>query len=101
MAFIDDGQPLSLRPFPVAGKEPKNLADFIARVNAQAGGFRALTETKLHEEIRAGGDSNGAAVEQDDVEMADAADDDDAAAKDVSAARMEVLRNIEYVCPAP
>lgn len=93
----DDGPPLSLRPFPVADKQPKGLADFIARVNAQPGGFRAVTETKLQQQVAAGQVSDGA---PDDVAVEDVPDDgDDAAADDPAAARLEVLRNIECVRP--
>lgn len=97
MASNDDAPPLSLRPFPVAGKEPRTLADFICRVNQQPGGFRGLTETKLRDEIRAGEDSDNATPPPEDVDMVDAADDDDAASKDPAAARMEVLKNVECV----
>ena len=92
-----DGPPLSLRPFPVADKEPKNLADFIARVNALPGGFRSVTEDKLQDEIQS---QNGRATgtQPDDVDMSDAEDgqdDEAAAARDPNMARMEVLKNIE------
>lgn len=94
-----NGPPLSMRPFPVADKSPKSLADFIARVNALPGGFRAVTETSLEEEIRARDETNDDADAQ-DVEMSDGEEDDedneDQAAKDPFAARMEVLKNIEY-----
>ncbi len=94
-----DGPPLSLRPFPVADKQPKNLADFIARVNALPGGFRSVTEANLEDEIRSRGQGDDDAAPE-DVDMSDADDgpeDDDgaAAAKDPNMARMEVLKNIE------
>ncbi|KAJ6786279.1 hypothetical protein PWT90_00819 [Aphanocladium album] len=92
-----DGPPLSMRPFPVADKSPKNLADFIARVNALPGGFRAVTETSLEDEIRVRNETNGEDGSQ-DVDMSDGEDDDDeedASAKDPFAARMEVLKNID------
>ncbi|KJZ72564.1 hypothetical protein HIM_08088 [Hirsutella minnesotensis 3608] len=91
----NDGQPLSLRPFPVADKDPKNLAEFIARVNAQPGGFRDVTEAKLQDEIKASGHVDAAIIDHDDVDMADAGDDDDAPAKDPAVARMEVLKNVD------
>ncbi|OAA55489.1 Mediator complex, subunit Med17 [Cordyceps fumosorosea ARSEF 2679] len=91
-----DGPPLSMRPFPVADKSPKNLSELIARVNALPGGFRAVTETNLEEEI--GEAANGEDGTQ-DVDMSDDADDDedeeDAEAKDPQALRAEVLRNID------
>lgn len=90
-----DGPPLSLRPFPVADRQPRNLAEFIARVNARPGGFRSLTEDKLREQIKAEENPDHDA-EQDDVDMSDIADDDDApASKDPNIARMEVLKNVE------
>lgn len=93
-----DGPPLSLRPFPVADQKPKNLADFIARVNAQPGGFRSVTEDKLRDEIKASDSQNGFA-QADDVDMSDTDEDDDndgPATKDPNQARMEVLRHVEY-----
>ncbi|KAM3436975.1 hypothetical protein MY4824_004076 [Beauveria thailandica] len=109
-----DGPPLSMRPFPVADKSPKSLADFIARVNALPGGFRSVTETSLEEELDARRDGTTTtaaaaaageedAAQDDDVDMSDDAnadddeedDDEDTAAKDPMTARMEVLRNID------
>lgn len=95
-----DGPPLSMRPFPVADKSPKNLADFIARVNALPGGFRSVTETSLAEDIHAHNDTNGEDVDMssdadDNDQDDDDEDDDDASAKDPLVARMEVLKHIE------
>ncbi|KAG6316698.1 hypothetical protein E4U22_006890, partial [Claviceps purpurea] len=89
-----ESPPLSLRPFPVADRAPKNLAEFISRVNAQAGGFRDLTEEKLRDEIRSR-DGLGLAPDSDpeDVDMSDAGNEEDQA-KDPSLARNEVLKNI-------
>lgn len=89
-----EGPPLSLRPFPVADKNPKNLSDFISRVNALPGGFRAVTESKLEEEIRARRDANPE-DNGEDVDMSEGDDAEDADAKDPNLARMEVLKNIE------
>lgn len=89
-----EGPPLSLRPFPVADKAPKNLADFIARVNTQPGGFRDVTEAKLRDEIKSREILGAGDSDTEDVDMSDAVNDDDQA-KDPSLARMEVLRNIE------
>lgn len=92
-----DGPPLSMRPFPVADKSPKNLGDFIARVNALPGGFRAVTEASLVEDIRTRNEANCEAASQ-DIDMSEAEDeeeDEDSGAKDPLAARMEVLKNIE------
>lgn len=90
-----DGPPLSLRPFPVADKAPKNLAEFIARVNTQPGGFRDVSESKLQDEIKSRENVNGGDSDQDDVDMSDGGGVDDEPVKDVAAARMEVLKNIE------
>lgn len=106
-----DGPPLSMRPFPVADKSPKSLADFISRVNALPGGFRSVTETSLEEELDARRDGTTTttgdgkeedAAQGDDVDMSDDAnaedeedDEEDTAAKDPMTARMEVLKNIE------
>lgn len=92
----EGGPPLSLRPFPVADQKPKNLAEFIARVNAQPGGFRSITEDKLREELRNSEDPEAAADQ--DEEMSEAAGEADVAEKDPNVARMEVLKNIEYAC---
>lgn len=95
----DDGQPLSVRPPPVADRKPRNIADFIARVNAQPGGFRTISEAKLREEIAqenvAGGD-----LQHKDVDMAEADeddnDDDHDATRDPQEVRMEMFKNLEY-----
>jgi mediator of RNA polymerase II transcription subunit 17 len=92
---------LSLRPFPVADKAPKNLAEFIARVNAQPGGFRAVTETKLRDAIKAREVTNSGDVDQEDVDMSDGGNDDEPA-KDPLAVRLDVLKEIEcafYIPP--
>ncbi|KAM5346788.1 hypothetical protein ACJ41O_009793 [Fusarium nematophilum] len=101
MAPGDDGQPLSLRPHPVADRKPKNIAEFIARVNAEPGGFRSLSEAKLRDEIAARQATNGDALDR-DVDMADSGqdeeedqEDDQDEARDAQEARMEVLKNID------
>lgn len=92
----EGGPPLSLRPFPVADQKPKNLAEFIARVNAQPGGFRSITEEKLREELRNSEDPD--AADDQDEELSEAAGEADVAERDPGVARMEVLKNIEYGC---
>lgn len=88
-----DGPPLSLRPFPVADQKPKNLAEFIARVNAQPGGFRSVTEDKLREDLKNSEDADGAVDHDED--MSEAGAENEVAEKDPNVARMEVLKNIE------
>ncbi|KAJ6446829.1 mediator of RNA polymerase II transcription subunit 17 [Purpureocillium lavendulum] len=90
----NSGPPLSLRPFPVADRQPSNLAEFIVRVNAGPGGFRSLTEDKLREQIKVEENPEDEA-EQEDVDMSDVAGDDEAATKDPNLARMEVLKNVD------
>ncbi|KAG6006443.1 hypothetical protein E4U21_007061 [Claviceps maximensis] len=90
-----DGPPLSLRPFPVADTAPKNLADFISRVNTQPGGFRALTEDKLRDDIRSRETPAAPDSDPEDADMSDAGTEEDQVSKDPSLARNEVLKNIE------
>lgn len=95
----------SLRPLPVGGHRPKNIGDFIARIQAERG-FRNVSEASLREEITAKqARAAGADGDNDDVDMASGtgADDsdgnrDDDDAKDVYAVRNEILQNIECVC---
>ena len=80
---------LSLQPGPPPNRGPQSIAEFIRRVNAEPGGFRALNQDELRKQIekkRAGGD----------VEMADAEEADDGATKtnELLAAREELLLNI-------
>ncbi|KAI0173602.1 subunit 17 of mediator complex-domain-containing protein [Hypoxylon sp. FL1284] len=86
--------PFSLRPWPIGDKKPKNLGEFITRVNAERSGFRNVTEDKLREEIAA---QEGGRVDVDrsseDEEEEDEVDTDKA--KTVIEARDEVLRNLE------
>ncbi|RCI12121.1 hypothetical protein L249_0714 [Ophiocordyceps polyrhachis-furcata BCC 54312] len=88
---------LSLKPVPIADKEPKNLADLISRVNAQPGGFRQLTEAQLRDAIVENDSSNNEDVSVEDVVMVDAANDDDAdtTVEDAALARLEVLKNVD------
>ncbi|KAF4595165.1 RNA polymerase II mediator complex component SRB4 [Ophiocordyceps camponoti-floridani] len=83
---------LSLRPVPIDDKEPKNLAEFISRVNAQPGGFRHVTESALREAMETNGD-----VSVEDVVMVDAVEEEDAAvpSKDAASARLEVLKGVD------
>jgi mediator of RNA polymerase II transcription subunit 17 len=92
-----DGPPLSLRPFPVGDQKPKNLAEFIARVNAQPGGFRSVTEDKLREELKNSEYADAAA--EHDEDMSEAGGENEVAEKDPNVARMEVVKNIEYGYP--
>ncbi|KAF9781058.1 hypothetical protein IL306_014254 [Fusarium sp. DS 682] len=99
MAYSDDSQPLSLRPAPVADRKPQNIAEFITRANAQPGGFRAISEAKLREELALEDAENSDALDK-DVDMADADEDDDDdddqdAPRDLQEVRMEMLKNLD------
>lgn len=100
MAHGDD-QPLSIRPSPVADRKPQNIAEFIARANAQPGGFRAINEAKLREELAQEEAEYGDALDR-DVDMTDVDqddDDDEDAPRDLQEVRMEMLKNLEYGSP--
>ncbi|KAI0803796.1 subunit 17 of mediator complex-domain-containing protein [Xylaria sp. FL0064] len=92
--------PFSLRPWPTGDKKPQNLAEFIARVNAQPGGFRELNEAELRREIEAKqqgtleDDDVDGSVEEDEEEEQEEAEE--AKGKTAIVAREEFLRNIEF-----
>ncbi|KAI2611802.1 subunit 17 of mediator complex-domain-containing protein [Hypoxylon sp. NC1633] len=88
--------PFSLRPWPIGDKKPKNLGEFIARVNAERGGFRNVTEAKLREEVKAQEDGRAEVDGSSDSEVPEDLEEADAdKSKNVIAAREEFLRNIE------
>ncbi|CAJ2504477.1 Uu.00g118710.m01.CDS01 [Anthostomella pinea] len=94
MASIS-ASPFSLRPWPTGDKKPKNLSEFISRVNAERNGFRNVTEAKLREEIAAQEEGRM------DVDAAEGSTDDEEdpetdKSKGVIAARDEFLRNLEF-----
>ncbi|KAI0204157.1 subunit 17 of mediator complex-domain-containing protein [Astrocystis sublimbata] len=72
---VNSQSPFSLRPWPIGDKKPKNLTEFITRVNAEPGGFRTLNEADLRREIQERQEKleNG----DDDSMDIDAIDDDD------------------------
>ncbi|RGP70166.1 calcium channel yvc1 [Fusarium longipes] len=97
MAPGDDSQPLSLRPPPVADRKPQNIAEFITRVNTQPGGFRALSEAKIREEIAEENATNGDS-QQKDVDMVEGDEDEDEdqdATRDPQEVRMEMFKNLD------
>ncbi|KAK5635743.1 hypothetical protein RRF57_011455 [Xylaria bambusicola] len=89
--------PFSLRPWPTGDKKPQNLAEFIARVNAQPGGFRNLNEAELRQEIQAKeqGTLEDGGIEGSDEEEDDEEEAEEAKGKTALVAREEFLRNIE------
>jgi len=90
--------PFSLRPTPAGDRKPKNLAEFIGRVNSSDGGFRNLREDDLRKQIEA--QKNGI-VDSTNADTTDGSDNEDDAepAGDIRVARDEILRNIEYELP--
>ncbi|KAK4239172.1 subunit 17 of mediator complex-domain-containing protein [Achaetomium macrosporum] len=87
-------RPFSLRPPPAPSRGPQSIADFIRRISAEPGGFRAVNSAELRAQVSAR--QHGTDGDR-DVEMASApseAGSDVAEAKDVAAARAELLRAI-------
>lgn len=64
----------ALSPLPVGDRRPKTIAEFIARVNAERGGFRNVTQDSLQKEIE---DEANGVVDSMEVDMKDEADEDD------------------------
>lgn len=62
----------ALRPLPCGDRRPKNLAEFIQRVNTERDGFLNVTEESLRKEMEA---ETNDIVESKEVDMADADDD--------------------------
>lgn len=93
--------PFSIRPIKAPGdRKPKNLAEFIARVNAsRPGGFRTLDEADLRKQIEERKQNQNAGADTTDVHMEDGAGSEDEAetdvVKDLTVARMEVLQGIQ------
>ena len=92
--------PFSIRPIKAAGdRKPKNLSEFISRVNAtHPGGFRTLNQADLEKQIEEKKQKQNAGGDGTDVHVEDGPGSEEEAetdvAKDLGAARMEVLRNI-------
>lgn len=90
-------KPFSLRPWPHGDRKPKNLGEFIARVNAERGGFRTVTEESLRKEIEAqenGVDETNGADEM-DLDSEDEAESTNIKLEDIVEARNEVIKNAE------
>ncbi|KAI1816149.1 subunit 17 of mediator complex-domain-containing protein [Poronia punctata] len=94
----NNGQsPFSLRPWPVGGKEPKTIAEFVARVNTLPGGFRELDEEKLRRKVRAKQRGEADYDVMDGSSDEDDEEDDSEEGKEKTAmdAREEFLRNLD------
>ncbi|KAJ4386412.1 RNA polymerase II mediator complex subunit [Gnomoniopsis smithogilvyi] len=64
----------ALPPLPVGDRKPKSIAEFIARVNTERGGFRNVTQDSLDKEIE---DETAGLVESKEVDTKDASEAED------------------------
>ncbi|KAK4250900.1 subunit 17 of mediator complex-domain-containing protein [Corynascus novoguineensis] len=88
-----DDRPFSLQPRSAPQQGPRSIAEFIQRVNAQPGGFRALNWTDVRRELEASLNGGG----DQDVDMTgdgSEADSENPETKDIAVARDEILRAI-------
>ncbi|KAI1460118.1 subunit 17 of mediator complex-domain-containing protein [Annulohypoxylon moriforme] len=92
--MASSGSPFSLRPWPTGDKKPKNLSEFITRVNGERGGFRNLTEAQLREEITTQEDGQIEVDRSSDGEEEEETDVDKL--NNVMVAREEFLKNLEF-----
>ncbi len=81
----------SFRPPPSGSRGPANLAEFIARVNSQPGGFRSIDQDELRRQI----EEKKNATANEDAEVRDGSENEEEAPMDVIGARNEILKNIE------
>ncbi|KAI2472295.1 subunit 17 of mediator complex-domain-containing protein [Annulohypoxylon bovei var. microspora] len=93
--MASSSSPFSLRPWPTGDKKPKNLSEFIVRVNSERGGFRNVTEAGLREEIAPQDDGQIEIDRSSDGEEEEEEVDADKS-KNVMAAREEFLNNLEF-----
>lgn len=87
-------KPFTLQPRSVEQRGPQSISEFIQRVNAEPGGFRALNSAEISREIEA---RKNNVNRDEDLDMGVApseAESDEAETKDVIAAREELLRTI-------
>jgi mediator of RNA polymerase II transcription subunit 17, fungi type len=88
--------PFSLRPWPTGDRRPKDIGEFISRINTE-GGFRNITETELREEIKA--QEEGRDLDNGDgaSEVESRSDEEEEAdkAKPIEQTKMEVIRQID------
>ncbi|KAJ1336110.1 mediator of RNA polymerase II transcription subunit 17 [Microdochium nivale] len=90
--------PFSLRPWPTGDKKPKNLGEFVARVHAEPGGFRSVSEDQLRDDIKAqdGADLSSPSSAEDNDDQDDEAAQNDDDTKDAIAAREEFFRSCDH-----
>jgi mediator of RNA polymerase II transcription subunit 17 len=94
---MDDDRPFLLQLQAAKNKGPQSISDFIRRVTAEPGGFRALNADDLRREIEAKAKGDQSNPSDQDVNMTTDASDsgaNEADAQDVAAARDEIIRAI-------
>lgn len=74
MASSSSSATFALPPLPVGDRRPKTIADFIARVNTERGGFRNVTLDSLQKEIE---DETNGLVESKEVDANDVSEAED------------------------
>jgi mediator of RNA polymerase II transcription subunit 17 len=96
MSSVPGNLPISLRSWTSNSKDndPRHLPTIIQRINFERGGFHNITEESLRQEIAEAelnneGDDDGSSEEEDEEEPD--------RAKELLAARDEILRQIECV----
>ncbi|KAK4192475.1 subunit 17 of mediator complex-domain-containing protein [Podospora australis] len=90
-----DDRPFKLQPQPVASRGPQTIEEFIQRVNAEPGGFRALNEADIRKAIEERNNAPENDEQDDDVDMEETSDTDDAPEKDIATVRAELLQSTE------
>lgn len=95
MSTLPSNHPLSLRPAPNTSNTSIPLPQLIARINAERGGFRNISEDSLRLEIaeaEAGGNEEENESSSEDGE----AEEEPDRLKELLTARDEILGQIEY-----
>lgn len=87
--------PLSLRPAPSTGSDSIPLPVLIARINAERGGFRNLSEDSLRQEI-AEAELGGSEEENESSSEDGEAEEEPDRMKELLTAREEILGQLEY-----
>lgn len=95
MSSLPNGIPLSLRPAPIAATSSTPLPLLIARINAERGGFRNISEDSLRQEIAEAELGENEEEEESSSEDGEAEEEPDRM-KELLTARDEILGQIEY-----
>lgn len=95
MSSIPDDSRVSLRPAPIANNNSIPLPQLIARINAERGGFRNISEDSLRQEIAEA--EFGPKEEEDESSSEDGEPEEQADhLKELLTARDEILGQIEH-----